>query len=128
MENKNFIDRSLVGIEGWLIFWAIGTIATLLSFVVELTKSYWTGTIFIVIMLAWELYMAYIFFAQKKIFKVLVFWSLSINAVLGIIGELSQRETLEDKLGALAGIILATCIWFLYFKKSKRVQNTFIND
>ncbi|MCK9544626.1 MAG: DUF2569 domain-containing protein [Novosphingobium sp.] len=141
--------QELKGVGGWLLVWTIlYSLSTLLIFFI-----WWLspdgaglflprGTLFIFIAVyVWAMY--YLIIGSKKfsklaidvvsatiLFNILVSGGLLETVILAFRGNYNPGVNVWDYVGSITGQILGIgiqALWIFYFKKSKRVKNTFTN-
>lgn len=130
------MKKKLEGIGGWLIppliGLIIGSLWTLLLFFDTILNQVLIDFILYGIISIAYIWILSLMLRKKKAFPKIAIWFLWILAILSILSEflLSSYHTVEQigyAFGSNLGSIIWAIIWTLYFKKSIRVKNTFIN-
>ncbi len=123
-------EKKIEGISGWLLIPVIGLVIVLIIYLFDIFSllffPYDNNLIglFLIIdigLFVLGIYILTLVFKKKKetpSFFIIYLW-ISVGAVLFL------SIITKDSTGLLGGIIKAI-IWTLYFKKSKRVKNTFM--
>lgn len=139
-EKKKYQNKSLEGFSGWLAWFGFGVMVTPLALFIQFVSSYQNGdsngfsiTIYLLLII-FSLWLNYVMFKRKKVFKMWFLGFAITNFVLlglGLIGMNSepylykQEEIAEVNTAFWRAIIFGT-IWSLYLWNSARAKNTFI--
>ncbi len=142
-------DPELTGIGGWLIFAMIGLIIDPFNILINLSNvsELMTETNFIkqleipmayfhvakvgyIVLLALSILMLYLFFTKKRLYVLSVYVDIGIRTILII-----ALTTLVKNVPAIYGELmvysilgtLVNIIRIMYYIKSQRVKNTFVN-
>jgi hypothetical protein len=121
----------LKGVGGWLLFFCISltVLAPLLMFVREWGNGFELGSMIDLALTAFGVLVGIMVWnVHPRVFLLLwiYFGVTAALLVLGVVGafftpkEQDPKETIQ-----LVRALISTIIWFLYFKKSDRVQATF---
>jgi len=122
VKEKKIEEKKIEGIGGWLIIPIIGFFLTIALQLVDFLDSwiyyyledvviYMAGNLFLIAFATVALIMI---FLKKKEAKTWAIVTLSISALSNLV--------YASYIGAIAGFI-----WIMYFLKSERVKNTFVN-
>jgi len=130
IKNRKDTHQDLKGIDGWLAFWAISFVVSILFGIINLAtrieEGYSVDVLPLVLAFAILVYTFIVFLNTKKIFPKLAI-AILVIPVAGYAGKAILWRSHEALASAIAYSIPAV-IWTLYFIKSKRVKATFVND
>lgn len=140
------------GIGGWLTLMAIGQVLGPLRVAANVMTEYSSAEMLaafkaiplatygvLVIEVAYMVLVcvtAFVFFAQKRIFKLMFTWevigmlAVYLLSALWISGTTTvpvSKLLNADEIGKSLGAFIAGLIWLGYVSSSKRVRNTFVN-
>ncbi len=148
METQTKQKEEVKGIGGWLLLVAVGLILALpyklnaILIGLEAIKGYTLNSlllkyiiygelVFNIGLLLFNVYLLYLFFAQKKVFvkswlfllQITLYFAIVLDVLLLFVDEVDTGTAFVNSASAA----LAFVIWSAYAKKSYRVHNTFVN-
>ena len=110
-------------IEGWLSLIGLGLLAAGVEFVIAIFSSETgTATVINIFLLAFLVYVAYLFFKRNHRFPKYFIIYLSALALLAIFAGIGTNW--QDS--SISGPIVAAVVWIPYALVSKRVKATFV--
>ncbi len=136
-------QKKLQGIGGWLLFYTILYVLGLLSLIISVGRAMILGKyitfFFLAIFLLFDFYVFSLLLLKKKKaikWNIFLLWFSLIwlyiiefaNLPSSIWVSLSSRELILASMNIFIGLIINmvfAILWILYWKKSKRVRNTF---
>lgn len=122
-------NKEIKGLGGWLIIFQIGLWIELVVYgIILLEAESYSFILFLTLFILSIITLAFMYTKDKRFpfLAILGLWLPLINVFIDFVNTPESDSGLQYLAGAILIYAVPAIIWTLYFRRSKRVKNTFI--